>query len=189
MRPPFSQWIPTKLTSSPTFLYSTSLSVSIPSTFSGVTFDRTLSFSKHVSLLKAKFFPRLRALRRISASSWGPSQESLSLLYKSFLRPLLTYASPRWFPFLSATNITKPERLHRAASCAIFGCLSSFHIPLLLSEASLPPLRVTQTHFALSSYEQAFRLPTSFPTSGLARLGVKPRLCRSSWRAFASAHR
>ena len=28
----------------------------------------------------------------------------------------------------------------------------------------------------------------SFPISGLARLGVKPRLCRSSWRVFASVH-
>ena len=155
-------------------------------TFLGVTFDQTLSFSKHVSSLKAKFFPRLKALRCISASSWGPSKESLSVLYKSFLRSLLTYASPGLFPFLSATNITKSERLHRAASRAITGCLSSSPIPLLLSEASLPPLRVTLTHFTLFSYERALRLPTSFPISGLARLG--PRLCRSSWRAFASTH-
>ena len=49
-------------------------------TFLGVTFDRTLSFSKHVSLLKAKFFPCLKALRCISASSWGPSKESLSCI-------------------------------------------------------------------------------------------------------------
>ena len=42
------------------------------------------------------------------------------------------------------------------------------------------------THFGLSSYERAFRLPTSFLISGLARLGVKPRLSKSSWRAFAS---
>ena len=55
-------------------------------TFLGVTFDRTLSFFKHVSSLKAKFFPRLKALRCICASSWGPSKESLSVLYKSFLR-------------------------------------------------------------------------------------------------------
>ena len=34
----------------------------------GVTFDRTLFFSKHVVSLKAKFFPRLKALRCISAS-------------------------------------------------------------------------------------------------------------------------
>ena len=157
-------------------------------TFLGVIFDRTFSFSKHVSLLKAKFFPRPKALRCISASSWGPSKKSLSLLYKSFLRSLLTYASPGWFPFLSATNIAKLERLHQATSRAITGCLSSSHIPLLLSEASLPPLRVTLTHFDLLSYERTLRLPTSFSISGLAKLGVKPRLCRSSWRALASTH-
>ena len=157
-------------------------------TFLGVTFDDTLSFSKHVSLLKAKFFPRLKALRCISASSWGPSKESLSVLYKSFLHSFLTYASPRWFPFLSTTNLTKLEYLHQAASPTITGCLSLSHIPLLLSEASLPPLRVTLTHFTLFSYERALRLPTSFLISGLVRLGVKPRLYRSSWRAFASTH-
>ena len=146
-------------------------------TFLGVIFDRTLSFSKHVSSLKAKFFLRLKALRCICASSWGPSKESLSVLHKSFFRSLLTYASPGWFPFLSATNITKLERLHRAASRAITGCLSSSPIPLLLSEA-----------FLLFSYERALRLPTSFPISGLARLGVKSGFCRSSWRAFASSH-
>ena len=157
-------------------------------TFLGVTFNRTLSFSKHVSSLKAKFLPGLKALRCISASSWGSSKESLSVLYKAFLRPLLTYASLGWFPFLSVTNITKLERLHQADSRAITGCLSSSPIPLLLSEFSLPPLRVTLIHFTLSSYERAFRLPNSFPISGLARLGVKPRLCRSFWRAFASTH-
>ena len=118
----------------------------------------------------------------------GPSKESLSVLYKSFLRPLVTYASPGWFPFLSATNLTKLERLHRAASRATTGCFSSSSIPLLLSEASLPPLRVTLTHFTFFSYERALRLPTSCPISGLDRLGVKPRLCRSSWRALASTH-
>ena len=49
-------------------------------TFLGVTFDRKLSFSKHVSSLKAKFFPRPKALRCISASSRGPSKESLSCI-------------------------------------------------------------------------------------------------------------
>ena len=111
-------------------------------TFLGVTFDHTLSFSKHVSSLKTKFFPRLKALRCISASSWGPSKESLSVLYKLFLQPLLTYASPEWFPFLGVTNITKLEHLHQAAGRAITSCLSYCPIPLLLTEASLPPLRV-----------------------------------------------
>ena len=42
--------------------------------------------------------------------------------------------------------------------------------------------------FYFFSYERALRLPTSFPISGLARLGVKPRLYRLFWRAFASTH-
>ena len=35
-----------------------------------------------------------QGLRCISASSWGPSKESFSLLYKAFLRPFLAYAPP-----------------------------------------------------------------------------------------------
>ena len=49
-------------------------------TFLGITFNRTLSFSKHVSSLKAKFFPGLKALRCISASLWSPFKKFLSLL-------------------------------------------------------------------------------------------------------------
>ena len=104
-------------------------------TFLGVTFDRTLSFSKHVSSLKTKFFPRLKALCCISASSWGPSKESLSVLYKSFLRPLLTYASPRWFPFLSATNSTK---LERPAISLFF----SYYLTLVLFSSTRPLLHL-----------------------------------------------
>ena len=70
-----------------------------------------------------------------------------------------------------------------SGQCAITGCLSSSSVLLLLSEASLPPLRVTLAHFTLLSYERALRLPTSFPILGLAR-----NLCRLSWRAFASTH-
>ena len=189
VRLPSSQWIPTKLISSPTSSYSAPASVSIQfQLFLWSPSTALFPFlSKYVSSLKVRFFPRLKALRCISGSSWGSSKEPLSLLYKSFFRSLLTYASPGWFPFLSATNFTKLERLHRAASRAITDCLSSSPIPRLLSEASLPPLRVTLIYFTLFSYERALRLSTSFPISGLARLGVKPRLCRSSWRAFASS--
>ena len=122
MRPPSSQWIPTKLTSSPTSSYSTlnlllfnsRLRFNPTPTFLGITFNHTLSFFKHASLLKAKFFLCLQALRCISASSWGLFKESPSLPCKAFLWPLLTYASPRSFPFLSVTNFTKLKRLHQA---------------------------------------------------------------------------
>ena len=187
VRPLSFQWISTKLTFSPTpFLLNSRLRFNPTPTFLGVTFDRILSFPKHVSSLKAKLFPRLKAVRCIYASSWDPPKESFSLLYEAFLWPLLTYFLIGWFPFLCVTNITELERLHRAASRAISSCLSSSPIPLLLSKASLSPLRVILTHFVLSFYERALRLPTLFPISDLAK--VIPRLSRSSCKAFASAH-
>ena len=78
--------------------------------------------------------------------------------------------------------------LHRAAGRAIIGCLSSSLVPLLLSETSLPPLQVILIHFTLLSFERTHLLPTSFPILGLAKFGVKPRLRRSFWKAFASTH-
>ena len=137
MRPFSSRWDPSKVIFSPTSSYSTLVSVSIPfQIFLRSPSTALFPFSKHVSSLKAKFFPRLKVLRYICASSFGPFKESLFLLCKVFLRPLLTYALPGWLSFLSVINITKLERLHRVASRTITGCLSSSPIPLLLSWAS-----------------------------------------------------
>ena len=80
VRPPSSQWIPTKQpppTQLPPLFQS-------HSNLSWSTFDHTLSFSKHVSLLKAKFFPRLKALHCISASSWSPSLFCIKLFFSHF---------------------------------------------------------------------------------------------------------
>ena len=95
-------------------------------TFLGVTFDRTLSFSKHISSLKAKFFPRLKALRCISASSWGPSKESLSVLYKSFLRPLSHLCFTRMVSFL------KRYQYHQIGTPPPSGQSRHHRLPLVL---------------------------------------------------------
>ena len=87
-------------------LFNSCLCFNATPTFLGVTFDRTLFFSKHASLLKAKFFPALKALRCISALSWGPFEESLFCINLLF-GPILTYTLPGWFPLLSIINFTK----------------------------------------------------------------------------------
>ena len=81
------------------FLLGSRLRFNPTPTFLGVTFDHTLCFSKHLSSLKAKFFPRLKAFHCISASSWAPSKESLSVLYKSFLRAPSYLCFTRLFSF------------------------------------------------------------------------------------------
>ena len=63
------QWIPTKLISSPTFFTWLPPPYQFNFIFSWSHLRPHSFFFKHVSLLKAKFFPRLKALRCISASS------------------------------------------------------------------------------------------------------------------------
>ena len=157
--------------------------------FLGVTFDRTLSFGAHVQSLCSKFYPRHKALRSIATVSWGPTKETLSLLYKAFVRPVLTYASPGWFPFLCNTATNHLEVLHRAACRVITGCLSSTPSSLLLLEAQLPPLKLTLEHQTLYSFERALRLPPDF--SRLYALAIKNVPCRlkkkPSWRSSCSS--
>ena len=125
-----------------------------------------------------------KALRCISTSSWDPF---FFLTILCIFSGLLTYALPRWFSFLSVTNVTKLEHLHQAAA------RRHYRLPLVFSYNLSPFRRIfsspnTSTRFALSSHERALCLPTSFLTSGSARLRMKPRLSRSSWRIFGSTH-
>ena len=142
----------------------------------------------HVLTLRKKFHSRFRAFLSIASASWGPSKKSLCTLYKAFIRPILTYASPGWFPFSSPTHITSVERMHRSSCRVITGCLSSTPIPLLHIEALLPPLRVTLTHQFLSFFERALRLPPTFPIASLAKSNPSTRFKKSSWRSFSRSH-
>ena len=120
------------------------------------------AFEAHVQSLCSKFYPRHKAFRSIATASWGPTKESLSLLYQAFVHPVLTYASPGWFPFICNTTTNHLEVLHRAACRVITGCLFSTPSSLLLLEAQLPPLKLALEHQTLYSFERALRLPPDF---------------------------
>ena len=78
--------------------------------------------------------------------------------------------------------------MHRSSCRLITGCLSSTPIPLLHIEALLPPLRVTLTHQSLSFFEQALRLPSTFPIASLENSNPRTRLKKSSWRSSSRSH-
>ena len=124
----------------------------------------------------------------VSSLPHGAPVRSPSLFcIKLFFSPFSLMLHPDGFLFLSITYITKLECLHRAASHAISGCLSSSPIPLL-SKASLPSLRVTLTHFALSSYEQALCLPTSFFHFRFGQTWNENKTLQIILKTFVSTH-
>ena len=89
-------------------------------------FNCTLPFSEHVSSLKAKIFPHLKALHCISASSWGPSKKSLSVLYKSFLWP------PSHLHFTWMVSFPKRYQFHQIGTPPPSGQLCHHWLPLIL---------------------------------------------------------
>ena len=138
-------------------------------TFLGITFDRTLSFLPHIKNIRAKSFPRLKALKFIASSTWGPSLESLSQLYKAFLRPVLTYSSPSWFPSTAVSNIAYLYRIHNQACRVITGCLNSTPLQLRFHESSKPPVNSTHSHQTLSFHEKSLRFHTPLTYSLLTQ--------------------
>ena len=110
------------------FLLNSRLRFNPTSTFFWVTFDRTLFFSKHVSSLKAKCFPRLKPYAVSFLANGAPLRSTSLFRITLFFGPISLMLHPDGF----LTNLTELERLHRAASRAITGCLSSFLIPLLM---------------------------------------------------------
>ena len=146
MRPPPFQWIPTKLPSSPTSSYLTPAFVSIQlQLFSGSPSTALFPFTKHVSSLKAKFFPRLKALRCISAFSWGPFKKFLAILHKSFLRPLFHLCFTRMVSFL------RRYQYHQIGTPPPSGQSHHHQMPLVLPHPS--------------SFRGFFTSPTSHPDS------------------------
>ena len=155
-----------------------------------VTFDRILFFLRMYLRTRPKSFlvSRPYAVSLLFGAIHGVPLRSPSFFCTKLSFGQFSHAFPGLFPFLSVINVAKIKSLHRENSGAITGCLASSIIPLFLLVASLPRLRVTPTHFSRFSCERAICLPTFFPILGLARLGIKQRASRTSWKAFASIY-
>ena len=143
MRPLSSQVIRTKPTSSPTCSYSTLPSVSISLQLSLGSSSIALFPFLNMYLRRKPSFSFVSRPYAVSLLPYVTLLRTLSLLYKAFLRLLLTYVSPGWFPFLSVTNINKLKRIHRslvASSSAVsrpplfhFFSLRRLYLPYELS--------------------------------------------------------
>ena len=125
-------------------------------TFLRVTFKHALSFSKHVFSLKNKFFSRLEALCCISASSCGRSLFCITIFFAAFYLCFTRMVSfPKRCQYYPIGTHLPSGYHHLRLPLAL-----PYHTSSLRGVSKL--LRVTLTHFTLSSYERVLRLPTFF---------------------------
>ncbi len=75
----------------------------------GLTLDSRLSFSAHIANITKNYLFRNSQLYPILSTNI-PTKTG-SLIYKTYLRPLLTYAALAWYPLISKTDKQKLQRL------------------------------------------------------------------------------
>ena len=85
----------------------------------GVVIDHKLNWNDHVSATVKAASYRLYMLRRLK--SLGVPATELRNLYRTFILPKLTYASPAWSSSLTVTQLCKLERVQKRAVKIIQG--------------------------------------------------------------------
>jgi hypothetical protein len=103
----------------------------------GVTFDVMVCFHKHVAEIVAKAWQRLNLLKAVCGSSWGHSKEKLLLTFRAFIKTVLSFACPVWFPNLKPFNIQKLQLIQNAVMRLIMGCYKASSVDHLHAELLL----------------------------------------------------
>jgi hypothetical protein len=103
----------------------------------GVTIDRGMTLNPHVTEVVTRARSRLNVLKALSSTTFGHSKESQTALYKQFVRPVLSYASPAWAPDLARTHMEKLQRTQNVALRIATGCCRSTPLAHLHAESKV----------------------------------------------------
>ena len=82
--------------------------------FLGVTFDSSLSFNSHVDQVVTRCRQRLNILKALRGTDWGSGPETITGVYKQFIKPVLLYGSAA-FLRLSTTQAIRLQRVENWA--------------------------------------------------------------------------
>ena len=151
-------------------------------TFLGVTYDRTLSFSKHADNTAFKMNKRCNALRALSGTDWGWHRRSLRAVYVALQRSVAEYASPAWTPWTAKSHITKVERAQLKAARIITKAVASSPREAVLKEAELDTLEERYKRSAVKVADKWTHLPPEDPRAVLTGKQIRMRLKKADWR-------
>ena len=84
----------------------------------GITLDDRLDWHAHTQKTVQSASYRLYMLRRLRSCGMQPTE--LAQIYRTFILPKLTYASPAWSSSLSATQLSRLERVQKRAMRIIY---------------------------------------------------------------------
>ncbi|XP_057337661.1 uncharacterized protein LOC130675812 [Microplitis mediator] len=114
----------------------------------GLTFDRRLTWKKHIELLKRECHTRLRIIKALSSKQWGSSTKALLRIYRSVIRSKLDYGAIVY----DSANKFLLQTLQTIPNTACRLCLGAFKTSptnSLLIEAGELPLNIRRMELCL----------------------------------------
>jgi ribonuclease HI len=117
----------------------------------GVWLDTHLSMKPHIEKIIARVTPRLNFLRSISGKYWGADRPTLTLLYKSWIRPIIEYASPA-YSIASSKPLASLDKLQAKALRTIVGTSKTASIVALHSILAIHTLGVRRIRASSKMY-------------------------------------
>ena len=124
-------------------LFNTELQLSTEVKYLGVTLDNKLKWNRHLDNTTNKASITFWQCRRMLGKRWGLSPKIILWLYKTVIRPMVTYGAVVWWPRTkTGTAINKLQRIQRQACLAITGCMKTTPTAALEVMLDLPPLHL-----------------------------------------------
>jgi hypothetical protein len=112
----------------------------------GLTFNTSLTWSDHISLLTAKAARCVGLLQRICRKV---PRQCLEILYKAMIRPILEYGNII-YDGSAEKSISRLENIQRQAAIACTGAYKHTNHSILLKELSWPPLSIRRKNHRLN---------------------------------------
>ena len=106
----------------------------------GITYNTSMTFGPHINNIVNKANSRLNVLRALGGTSFGKDKNTLTLVYKQYIRAVMDYASPAWAPSLANTQLLKLQKTQNSAMRIITGCTQSTPISHLHAETLILPV-------------------------------------------------
>ena len=151
--------------------------------FLGVIIDNQLRFNSHVAKTVAKCKRRNNLLRCLAGKDWGQSMESQKMLYVTYIRSALEYASPSWYPWISETARGKLEVVQNDSMRIMTRMAKKTPIDFLRLESGLEPLEARMEKNSMVLWEKYVRFESNDQRHQLAVKKIDQRLLtRHGWR-------
>ena len=151
--------------------------------FLGVIIDSGLRFRSHVEKVISKGKRRNNILRCLAGKDWGQAMETQKILYMTYIRSVVEYAAPSWYPWISDTAKCKIETIQNDSLRIMMRMSKTTPIDFLRCESGIEPLKTRMEKISMITHEKYARLEKDDTRRKLMEKEAKCRLeTRKGWR-------